>query len=212
MKKNPDVKTSSLRLIIGKPFFYPATTTILVILIGHFVMEIVFNAFSNDAFLLRLGAISDSGDLRGQYWRLFTYSLLHSGYAHLIMNSSLLWWTGTIVERRIKGISMICIYVLSVLSGGLLVTYWKSLHPTLGVTIGASAGIIGLLAAALVLTYHPAMQDFEHSNRLRVALWLTLVAGIVISLIPGVSFAGHLGGLICGALLGYTFPFLITKR
>jgi rhomboid protease GluP len=191
---------------------YPASMILLGLLFVCFAVELASGAMGSDSSLLRLGAIPDSGGLHGQYWRLFTYSLLHSGYLHLVMNSALLWWTGRIVERRVGGVSMISIYVSSVLSGGLLLAWWKSLHPTLTVSLGASAGVFGILAASLVLLYRPAAYGFGQHSRIRGSLWLMLGAGIAISFLPGVSFVGHLGGLASGAILGFFVPVLTAKE
>jgi len=124
---------------------YPMTAILLGFLFVYFAVELAFGAIGSDSDLLRLGAMPDSGGLQGQYWRLFTDSFLHIVYLHLVMNCVLLWWTGRIVERRVGGLSTISIYVSSVLVGGLLLAWWKSLHPTLTVTLGESAGVFGLL-------------------------------------------------------------------
>jgi len=186
----------------------PATVTLLTILFVYFAIELVSGAIGNDRLLLGLGALSDSGEIHGEYWRLLTYSLLHSDYVHLLLNASLLFWTGRIVERRVGGVFMVCIYGTSVLSGGLLLTWWKSLHPTLSVTLGASAGAFGLLAASLVLLYRPAAAGFGQAPRIRVASWSILCVGLAISFLPGVSFVGHLAGFASGAVLGFALPVL----
>ena len=191
---------------------YPATIILLGILFCYFAIELAFGALGNDVTLLHLGAISDSGDLQGQYWRLFTFSLLHSGYLHLLTNCVLLWWLGRIVEQRVGGIFMVSIYIGSVLSGGLMITLWKSLHPTLSVSLGASDGVFGLLSASLVLLYRPAAAEFGERARIRKTLWLILGVGIAISFLPGISFAGHLAGLLCGAILGFIVPVPATKE
>ena len=184
----------------------------LGILFFYFAIELASGAIGNDLILLHLGAIPDSGGLQGEYWRLFTYSLLHSGYLHLMANCVLLWWIGRIVEKRVGGISMVSIYGVSVLSGGLIITLWKSLHPTLSVSLGASDGVFGLLSASLVLLYRPAAAGFRQRARIRKTLWLILGVGIVVSFLPGISFVGHVAGLVCGAILGFIVPFPATKE
>ena len=77
-----------------------------------------------------------------------------------------------------------------------------SLSPSVGSAVGASAGIFGLLGAALVLVYRKDMAGFSQDSGLRRGLWVCLAIGVVMSILPGVSFAGHLGGLIPGLILG----------
>jgi membrane associated rhomboid family serine protease len=191
---------------------YPATIILLIILFVYFAIELVTGAIGSDASLMRLGAIPDSGDLHGQYWRLYTYSLLHSGYIHFLLNTSLLWLTGRIVERRVGGVLMISFYTVAVISGGIFITLWKSLHPTLSVSIGASDGAFGLLATSLVLLYRPVAAGFGHNFSIRVALWLILCSGIAISFLPGISFVGHLVGLVLGVIFGFTVPVRKSKE
>jgi membrane associated rhomboid family serine protease len=107
---------------------------------------------------------------------------------------------------------MLCIYSVAVLSGGILITWWKSVHPTLSVSLGASDGIFGLLSGSLVLLYRPAAAGFGQRSRIRGFLWLVLAAGIAISFLPGVSLVGHLGGLVFGAILGLAVPILTAKK
>jgi len=185
---------------------YPATTILLGLLIGFFVIEMNSGAVGVNAELLRLGAMPDTGGLQGQYWRVFTYSILHYDALHILLNGFLIWWTGRIVERRVGGLALVGLYLAAVISGGVLVAWWKSLHPTPSVTVGASAGAFGFLAASLVLIHRPVAAGFGQSRVVRVLLWSILVVGITISFLPGVSFMGHLAGLVCGVVLGFFLP------
>jgi rhomboid protease GluP len=190
---------------------FRATAILLGVLFLFFAIELAFGAIGSDSTLLRLGAMPDSGNLQGQYWRIFTCSFLHSGYVHLLLNTSLLLWTGCIVERRVGGALMVSIYFASVLLGGVLVVLWKSAHPTLSVTVGASGGTFGLLAASLVLLYRPSAAIFGQPPLLRRVAWLIFSIGIAISFLPDVSFVAHLGGLTSGAILGLTLPILTAR-
>jgi membrane associated rhomboid family serine protease len=71
--------------------------------------------------------------------------------------------------------------------------------------VGASAGIFGLIGAALVLMYRPdAVKIAGGSWQARLALWTIAVAGLAASLAPGVSMAGHVGGLLPGLVAGWS--------
>jgi len=50
-----------------------------------------------------------------------------------------------------------------------------------------------LLGAALIIAY---CQNTD--GRLRMWLWLVLLAGFAISFLPDISMAGHIGGIIGG--------------
>ena len=60
-------------------------------------------------------------------------------------------------------------------------------------TVGASGGIFGLLGATLIISYRQNGDD-----RLRRSLWVVLVVGFGVSLLPDISMAGHIGGIIGG--------------
>lgn len=106
---------------------------------------------------------------------------------------------------------MVIVYCAAVLSGGILIALWKSFQPTLSVTVGASAGIYGLLSASLVLLYRPSAAIFGQSRLIRRISWSIFGVGVAISFVPGVSFIGHLAGLISGAILGLVVPIVAVK-
>src|SRR5204862_2085498 len=55
----------------------PGTIALILALLGVFGLELATHSAGNDAALLKLGALPDSGELHGQYWRIATYSFLH---------------------------------------------------------------------------------------------------------------------------------------
>ena len=177
------------------------TITLVVALLVVFGIELATHSVGNDASLLKLGALPDNGALHGQYWRLATYSFLHFNAAHLLVNVLLLFWVGRIVESRVGTRYAAAIYVSSVLFSAAVILLFHNLHPKTGATVGASGGIFGLLAAALIISYSQSAGSLDQDSRLRTWLWIALLAGLAISFLPGISMAGHLGGLIGGILL-----------
>ena len=67
--------------------------------------------------------------------------------------------------------------------------------------MGASGGIFGLFAAALIILHREMTEPLGRQRRLRVLVWIALLAGLGVSLLPGISMAGHIGGLIGGAVV-----------
>jgi membrane associated rhomboid family serine protease len=167
----------------------------LVVLIGvGFVLEFITNSIGNDSALLKLGALPDDGQLNGQFWRIATYSFLHFDWFHLFVNVLLLLWIGRIVEKSVGTGQAALIYIVSVLCSAAVIVLVHSWHPKPGATVGASGGVFGLLGAALVIFYRQ-----NTGIRLQRWLWTALVAGFAVSLLPGISMAGHIGGIIGGA-------------
>jgi len=178
----------------------PGTITLVLALLGVFGLELATHSAGNDAALLKLGALPDSGELHGQYWRIATYSFLHFNSVHLLFNALLLFWVAGILEKRM-GIALTgAIYLCSVLSSAFVILLVHSWYPKSGATVGASGGMFGLVGATLVLSYRHAGFVVQ-ASRLRTWLWLVLLIGLAISFLPEISMAGHLGGLIGGPLL-----------
>ena len=127
----------------------------------------------------------------GEWWRLITAAFLHYGPLHLGMNMLILWFVGGPIEEAIGRVQYLVLYLVSGLAGsaGALMV-----HPD-AVTVGASGAIFGLFGALAVLEY-------QHTGVLIGGPAFTLIAlNLVITfLLPGVSWGGHLGGLIGGAL------------
>jgi rhomboid protease GluP len=171
----------------------PGRLIIVVALLIAFIIEVATNSVGSDAALLKLGALPDNGQLHGQFWRLLTYSFLHFSGLHLIVNAALLFWIGRIVESRVGTAQAALIYFVTVLCSAALILLVHNWHPKPGATVGASGGIFGLLGAALVISYRQSAQE-----QLRRRIWMVLIAGLGISLLPDISLAGHMGGLVGG--------------
>ncbi len=85
------------------------------------------------------------------------------------------------------------------LAGSLLAA---AASPAGTVIVGASGGIFGLATALLVLTWRdPRLLPGRHGARLRRACLGLLGLNLLVSLLPGVSLAGHVGGALMGAVL-----------
>ena len=176
-----------------------ATILLLAVLGGVFAIELAYAAPGNDAMLLRLGALPDSGGLQGQYWRLLTFGLLHWNVLHLVLNLAGLLFAGMIVERRSTSLSLVALFFISSVVSGLAILIKHHFVPQSGVSVGASGGLFGLLGAAIVLLQRLPPRRLA----IRLGLWIVSAAGIAISLVPGVSLVGHVAGLLVGLPAGY---------
>jgi rhomboid protease GluP len=171
----------------------PGRLVLVLTLLICFLFEVVTNSVGSDVSLWWLGALPDNGQLHGQFWRLLTYSFLHFSWLHLLVNVGLLFWIGRIVESRVGTAQAGLIYFVSVFFSAAVILLVHKWHPKPGATVGASGGLFGLLGAALVISYR---QDAH--QELRRWIWIALMAGLGISLLPDISLAGHIGGIIGG--------------
>ena len=169
-------------------------TILLIVAIAiAFGIEVATNSVGNNDALLKLGALPDNGQLRGEFWRIATYSFLHFNWLHLLLNVGLLFWIGRIVEQQLGTGRGALIYFVSVIWSAAVILLVHNWHPKEGATVGASGGVFGLLGAALIISYRQ-----NGDNRLRKWLWIALLAGFGVSLLPDISMAGHIGGIIGG--------------
>jgi len=126
---------------------------------------------------------------RGEVWRLFTSAFEHFGFVHLLGNMWMLLIIGLGIERAI-GVARFCAIYLAAIAGGAL---GAVLFTPYTLVAGASGGLFGLLGGWIVLA-----SAFRLGARGAVIL---VGINIVFSLVvPGVSLAGHVGGLLGGAL------------
>ncbi len=143
--------------------------------------------------LVAFGAMNpDLVHIGGDWWRLATAPLLHGGWLHLILNAVALYFAGNFIEQHLGGTTVSGVLALGALAGT-IASY------TIGsaqlVSVGASGGIMALIAAALTLCYMLPEATDTISGK-------SLFARILIpSLIPtssGVDYAAHFGGAIMG--------------
>ncbi len=177
--------------------FQNSGTFLLILAIAAgFGIEIATNSVGKNDALLKLGALPDNGRLHGEFWRIATYSFLHFNWLHLLLNVGLLLWIGRIVEQQVSIGRAALIYFASVVCSAAVILLVHNWHPKEGATVGASGGVFGLLGAALIISYRQNGHD-----RLRSSLWIVLAAGFGVSLLPDISMAGHIGGIIGGVPL-----------
>jgi rhomboid protease GluP len=169
------------------------TVLLIVAILVGFGIELATKSVGNDDALLKLGALPDNGQLRGEFWRIATYSFLHFNWLHLALNVGLLWWIGRIVEQQVGFGRGSLIYFVSVVCSAVLILLWHNMNPKEGATVGASGGVFGLFGAALIILHRQ-----NKGERLRRWLWIVLLIGFGVSLFPNISTAGHIGGILGG--------------
>ena len=127
----------------------------------------------------------------GEWWRLFSYSLVHFGLLHIGSNMLMLWLVGRVLEPVTGPIRFATIYVVSVLGGaaGALIA---TPH---GFTGGASGGVFGVAAAAALVLHRQGIRFWDAG--FGPLLLINLALGLFVS---NISLGGHIGGLVAGAL------------
>lgn len=185
------------RGITGRPMvtvILIATTMVISILAFDPRGSGLFDLLALDKF-----ALAD-----GEYWRLFTVTLLHGGYLHLFFNMYALYLAGSLVEQLYGSRLFLVLYLLSAAAGSIGSFVFGGDIPS----VGASGGVFGLFGVLLAVsrTHHPVLDR-------RGQMLIGQIGGLIlINLLFGFGIAGfgggidnaaHVGGLVAGLWLGF---------
>ena len=161
------------------------------------VNTLVFILDTASARLERLLTLWSPAVAEGELYRLVTSAFVHYGVMHLLFNMWALFVVGPPLEMWLGRLRFAGLYALSGLGGSVLVYLLAPLNAS---TAGASAAVFGLFGATFVV-----------AKRLHLNVgWVVALIGINLVFTfaaPGISWQGHVGGLVTGALvaLGYVY-------
>jgi len=140
-------------------------------------------------------------------WQLVTYAFLHGGLWHLLFNMYALWMFGAQVESTWGPRRFVFFYLACVIGAALAQLVVQVSGNTIpSVTIGASGGVFGILAAfgmlfpnqRIILLFPPIPLKAKYLVIGYGVLELYFAAG---GGQPGVATFAHLGGMVVGVLL-----------
>jgi len=172
------------------------TRGLLVTIVAVFAAQQVIALLLGGDIVGFVGRKDNAAIAAGQWWRLVTPMFLHVDALHLLFNGYALYVLGPQIETAFGTARMLAVYLLSG-AAGTVVSFVLSPHPA----VGASGAIFGLFGALAVHLYrHRALLGPAGRDVLR-QLAVVAAINLVISLSPGIDGWGHLGGVVCGALL-----------
>jgi membrane associated rhomboid family serine protease len=181
----------------------PNKTLVTYTLIGINVVMFLIQQ-SSATFSRRYELIPDwpfaspyGGVAHGEYYRLITSMFLHAGVMHILFNMWALFVIGGPLEAMLGRVRFLVLYFLSGLGGSTLVYLLASPGSR---TLGASGAIFGLFGALFVLGRRLRFDIRPIGFLIGVNLLLTFT-------IPGISWQGHVGGLIAGAALAGAWAY-----
>jgi Uncharacterized membrane protein (homolog of Drosophila rhomboid) len=140
---------------------------------------------------LQDGRVVPCGVADGEYYRLFTAMFMHFGIIHLLMNMWALWILGRPLEAWFGSARFLGIYLVCGLGGNVAAYVFQPY----ALSAGASTAIFGLFAVLFV-----ALRRMRLSTS--SVLPIIIINLIFTVSVPGISIAGHLGGLVTGAVIG----------
>lgn len=167
----------------------------LVVAVANGVPVWSYLSGTNIELLHQLGGVTGIDLLQGQWWRLLSSCFVHAGGLHLFVNLLALWMMGPLAELFWGRVRLLVIYLMSGLGGSCLA---MALRPDV-MLIGASGAIWGVmlsLVAWFVLFRQHLRPEVASESIRRLLILIVLNAGF--SFLPGISWAGHLGGGVVG--------------
>jgi membrane associated rhomboid family serine protease len=152
------------------------------------------------------GAVLGAGLLReggpphgvafGEYWRLVTAMFLHYGLLHLLVNMWALWVLGPHLERTLGSARFLALYLIAGIGGDVAAYVFQPFS----LTAGASGAIFGLFAALFVVNRRLGRDNGG-------VITLIVINLLMVFIVPNISLAGHVGGLVTGGsvMLGFAY-------
>lgn len=150
----------------------------------------------SEAVLHALGACDPYSVIeRQEYWRLLTAAFLHVGLVHIIFNSLAIRALGQILEELYGPVRFTVLYMGAAIVGNLAIVLGGA------PAVGASGAVFGMLGAGVAFGTRRG-GTFGALLRGEFGRWV-LYNVLFTFAVPGISIAGHLGGLGGGFVLGW---------
>ena len=182
---------------------YPVTSSLLLLTAGVFLSMLLVRGFDYES----VQTVYDFGGVIGaeiqvdpsQSWRLLAAMFVHIGLQHFVLNMVTLSFLGRIAEDLFGSKAFLALYILSGLMGNLFVMIFS---PEV-VAAGASTALFGIFGAIASLRFIARSPYIQYLSQSYTSL---ILVNILFSFMPGISLAGHLGGLVGGGILAFVFP------
>jgi rhomboid protease GluP len=182
----------------------PISTYILLINIGAFIAifldtsnTLLYYGFNNSFLVIE----------QGEYWRIISSGFIHEDFLHVFFNMYFgIFYLSMSFERIFGSKKFSIIYFSSLIGSGIIVALFTDPNTY---TIGASGAIYGIFGAYLFMAVF--RKDIMNERFARQIYWV-LAINLGISILPGISLSGHLGGLITGFLLSFVLIGTSDKR
>jgi membrane associated rhomboid family serine protease len=136
----------------------------------------------------------------GEGYRLLSSAFLHYGIMHILFNMWALYVVGPPLEAVLGRLRYLVLYLVSAIGGSVLVYL---LSPLGAHTAGASAAVFGLFGATFVIGRRLNLD-------VRWVVMLIVINLVITFTIPGISWQGHIGGLVTGAVIAAAYVYAPT--
>lgn len=135
-----------------------------------------------------------------QYYRFLTHMFIHADMDHLFGNMIVLFFIGTLVEKKLGRFRYIILYFFGGLVAAITSLGYNRIQDSSTLSIGASGAIFAVVGAMVAIVIFNK-REFEEIGiqRLLFFVVITIINGINSQ---GIDNAAHVGGLFAGLVLG----------
>lgn len=159
------------------------------------------------AVIRDIGAINrPSVVFQHEWWRMIAHQFLHYGAIHILLNMFFLYNVGQILEVMWGHIRFLFLFLISGIGGGCAVVMYQTSGSAAGAS-GALCGIFASLAVWIIWNRRYLPPQMVASSLRQLMLNAIIIA--LISTMSDVSWQGHLGGAIAGAVV--SAPLMFTR-
>ena len=146
-------------------------------------------------------ALFNSLAIQGEWYRMFTVTLLHASLTHILFNMYALYLLGPGIEMRVGRVRYGLLFLAAAGAGSALAILLGSPGD---VGVGASGGVFGLFGVWAVSAFQ--QRNTQRGRAQFNAILFNLAINAAIPLfIPRVSWQAHLGGFLAGLAFGWIF-------
>ena len=189
-------------------FVTPALLTLNLLL--FFLMALGRGSVGEWNTLVAWGGNLGTLTTNGEWLRLVKSMFVHAGFVHLVVNLVGLAAIGFITERLVGSLTFGCVFFAAGLMSSLVSV---SANP-LGLSVGASGAIMGILGLLLAVSVRDMFHASQTRMPLAVAKWLGPLIGVFLlytALSGSIPFAGELTGLAVGVAGGIAVTYGATE-
>lgn len=129
-------------------------------------------------------------------WIFVTSGFLHAGVLHLLLNGWAIWVVGQYLEQTMGHWRFAALFLISVIAGHTAVLLFADPASSSWVThtLGASGGVFGLFGSLFIVNRKMGAETGQVLVLLALNLLITFT-------VPGISWQGHVGGLVLGTAM-----------
>jgi len=195
----------SLIIPVKGYFITPIIIILNILIFAVMVISGVHLFMPTNESLLLWGANFRPTTIDGEWWRLFTSTFIHIGIFHLLMNMYALAYIGLLLEPYLGKVRFLSAYIIAGIFGSVVSLYWNEIT----ISAGASGAIFGMYGVFLALLTTKLIHKSARKSLL-ISIAVFVLYNLANGLKEGIDNAAHIGGLVSGLIIGYSFyPGLI---